>query len=77
MSIGNCPRCGGECDDDNEYCLDCRIQDIYDHVVGDLLNDDDEIDGSPMCVMCGKEWGTSKRKDGKYYCGHCWMVWTS
>lgn len=30
MAIGNCPRCGGKCDDENEYCNDCIAQDEAD-----------------------------------------------
>jgi len=32
---------------------------------------------SEFCVMCGREWGTYLRKDGKYYCSLCWTVWNS
>jgi len=30
-----------------------------------------------MCVMCGVDYGTLERRDGKYYCTHCWGVWNS
>lgn len=30
-----------------------------------------------FCVMCGREWGIDKRKDGKLYCSMCWQVWNS
>lgn len=42
--------------------------------------DADELDGledSPMCVTCGREWGTSERADGQFYCGMCWQTWNS
>lgn len=44
------------------------------------LGEDVDFDGledSPMCVMCGREWGTSERADGQFYCGTCWQVWNS
>lgn len=29
------------------------------------------------CVMCGQEWETHMRSDGRYYCARCWQVWNS
>src|SRR3974390_2814900 len=41
----------------------------------DVPMDDDplhEIPPAEYCVMCGREWGTGLRADGKYYCANCW-----
>lgn len=73
--LHQCSGCENMCEIGEQYCTDCR----YETALEDWIDaqTDYESDGSPMCVMCGKEWGTSKRKDGKYYCSECWMVWTS
>lgn len=36
-----------------------------------------ELPSYEWCVMCGQEYGTALRKDGKYYCSRCWQVWNS
>lgn len=74
--LRNCAFCGEMKETLSGLCDQCA--DAWAKATDDRESfDDGESDGSPMCVMCGKEWGTSIRKDGKFYCSHCWMVWTS
>jgi len=70
MSIGNCPRCGGKNDDENEYCNRCRLEDQDDRFLGKPLFFYDE----PMfyeCSMCGMETIDYEIVRGHKYCRTC------
>jgi len=70
MSIGNCPRCGGQNDDENEYCLDCRMREAFE--VQELIDDDTFIDsevfdGLGLCDTCGDRYTSP----GSRICWQC------
>ena len=79
--MNTCKKCGAEVKSGFVYCYSCKKEGdlalLREVLSMDLTPDNLWSDGSPMCVMCGVEWGTSSRDDGKYYCSMCWTVWKS
>lgn len=81
--MNTCDKCGKSVKKQFMFCWDCfqkveeqRRYREYQEMTPQEREDEREAYYNMECVMCGKE-GASERKDGKCYCGHCWMVWNS
>ncbi len=76
-----CKRCGKNILRQFEYCYECynivaqQKRDQFEREMQDMDEEPSEVEDP--CVMCGREWGTSVRKDGKSYCTMCWTIWNS
>jgi hypothetical protein len=76
MSIGNCPRCGAENNDENEWCIDCTLASLslsvtdsrpIDH---EASRDPIENDGQD-CEAWGHDYNDS---DICRHCGHVYRT---
>ena len=80
-----CPKCGNVMSGKFPTCYSCYKEARDLEVWRDVMNNHEpndydpsrELPESEYCVTCGREWGTSLRSDGKYYCTTCWTVWNS
>jgi len=77
-----CRNCGKRILAIYTLCYNCHLM-HYGHIRQSAeqtvfyFDENREVSPDEYCVMCGKEWGTSLRSDGKYYCATCWGVWNS
>jgi hypothetical protein len=58
MSIGNCPRCGAETDDENDLCYQCALRRVNIELA--------EIDFTPSLVQSLEFWRVLRCDE----CGH-------
>lgn len=77
-----CIRCGRMHNTHFKLCRECYHYEqnrLLDEIESNIMvwPDDIEQPESMWCVMCGREWGTNLRSDGKYYCATCWAIWNS
>jgi len=63
----------------DKRCYGCQMRyyEAKERILWAFGQDDgpDPLEETPMCVMCGREWGTSLQEDGKFYCSQCWIIW--
>lgn len=75
-----CKTCGRAIKTRYSLCFHCArerqrrlLQQL--EVLAEPLPEQYEESEENSCVMCGREWGTALRSDGKFYCATCWAVW--
>lgn len=73
-----CSRCGKrEHMLGSKLCFRCAWDLDKEEANREWGNQGDTFPEEQSCVMCGIEYGTAERSDGKFYCSRCWMIWTS
>lgn len=77
-----CKLCGAPIKPQYEICYHCKLSQSGYHTKRQLdeIYEDiypAEISETGDCVMCGREWGTALRSDGRFYCPQCWAIWNS
>lgn len=77
--MNRCSECGQPISFGHTRCDSCYLRGRSEYKPG--VTDDDyeefvtEQPAAEWCVMCGQEYFTRIRSDGRFYCATCWAIW--